>query len=160
MYGIGTHSRIVADLDAVANNMRLQRDGGFVPTRVKPVVWSYDPQTGSSFERQRVDSRFPNAPTVPQLTALRRKADKQYISAEASRRQGATTVLSRDGGEMPLPGPGRYNKPGTFGRHNADAKIKNGASFKFVTSSRFAVTNERARHHASTLPFSLQRSTG
>lgn len=135
-------SRIVADLNAVAENQRLKRDGGFVPKRVAPVVWTYDPQTGSCFERQRVDSRFRNVPSLPKTTALRRKADREYLSAEAARRQIPTFVTSRDGGEIALPGPGTYARPGTFGRSNPEAKITNGASFKFSTSLRDAREGE------------------
>lgn len=138
------HSKIVADLEAVAENRRLHRDGGFIPKKVKPVIWPYDPQMGSTFERQRVDSRYRNQPSVPQLTAVRRKSDKQYFSAETAKRNVPTWVSAREGGEMPLPGAGRYTVPGTFGRHNADSRIPNGNVCKFSTTSRFT-ENENAR---------------
>jgi hypothetical protein len=137
-------SRIVADLNAVAENTRLGRDGGFVPTRVKPVVWTYDPQMGTSFGRQRVDSRFPNAPTVPRTTSLRRKADRQYLSAEAAKRQIPSTVMSKDGGEVALPGPGRYNVPGTF-RRNADGRLWNAQRVAFSKEGRWAEAERALR---------------
>ncbi|KAJ1637495.1 hypothetical protein T492DRAFT_859917 [Pavlovales sp. CCMP2436] len=131
-------SKIVADLNAIAENIRLKRDGGFMPPpRAEPLVYAYDALLGSSFERQRVDSRYRNPPGVPHLTALRRKEFKQFVSAEAAKKEVPTFVTSQDGGEMPLPGPGRYNRPGTFGKRNADARIRDASSFKFATTTRF-----------------------
>jgi len=135
--GLAPKSKIVQDLDAVAENYRLGRDGGFVPPKVEATVWAYDPNMGSTFDAQRVDSRYPNAPTVPYTTALRRKADRQFVNPEMARKQLASHVTSRTGGEQPLPGPAAYSKPGTFGRPNADARVRNGHRFKFTTTPRF-----------------------
>lgn len=130
-------STIVADLNAVAENMRLRRDGGFKPPVTKPNVWPYDPQTGSTFSHQRVDSRFPNPPSSFRPTALRRKAEKQYLSAEAAKRHVPTWVASRTGGIMPLPGPSSYTVQGTFGRPLESARMRTGERFVFSTVPRF-----------------------
>jgi hypothetical protein len=143
-------SKIVADLHAVAENQRLKRDGGFVPTISKPHVWAYDPQTGSTFERQRVDSRYRNAPTVPRTTALRHKGHKQYMSAEVAKTQIPTMVMSYSEGEVPLPGPGQHlGMAGTFGAHNASARLRDGSRVKFATTSRWA-DDARQRRDALT----------
>lgn len=143
-------SKIVADLAAVAENQRLRRDGGFVPTASRPRVWAYDPQTGSSFERQRVDSRYRNAPTVPRTTALRHKGHKQFMSAAVAKTQIPTMVMSHSEGEVPLPGPGQHLGPaGTFGKHNASARLRDGTRVTFGATSRWA-DEERGRRDAFT----------
>lgn len=133
---MGRPERIADEIRATEENFRLGRDGGFKaePTP-KPIIWPYDPQVGSSFVAQRIDSRFKNRLSGAFGTSVRRKAHLQFVSKELS--PPALWVKSKVGGEKPLPGPGEYTIGGTFGRPLHDARKRNAARAPFDRTARF-----------------------